>query len=184
MAEQDLQSKICRAVRALLIEESAGSTADTIASPSAAARSLPLTAINAGDAKPFDGPGNWQMDISITLLDAAPVQPDEANDQASRISANERMTKVVDALMKSDDTHTTYYTAQRLTTLGRALAVSDGSASGDQRALDNADMAEFTVLWWEADGIGSAGRISGDKGTFWERELKFNCVACNANLTS
>lgn len=182
----DLQSKICRAVKALLIAEGVGSALDTIAAPSQEARSLPITTITTGDGSPFDGPGNWSHTVNLDLRDEAVTQPTEANPQSTRVSANERCTRIVNALTRSEDTHTLKYTADRLTTLGRALAVDETSGSNPiaaQRALDNADMADFTVLWWEAVGVGSANKVATDGGTFWQRDLQFNCVACNANLS-
>jgi hypothetical protein len=181
----DIQSKLARAIRALLIADGAGSTEDTIAAPSDQERSLPLTAISVGDGDPFDGPGNLKFPVTLDLRDEAVTQPDETSDQATRRAANERLTNIVNALTKSDDDHTLYYTAARLTTLGRALAVdetSGGDANAAQRALDNADMADFTVLWWESMGVGSPGKVSGDGVSFWQRDLQFSCVACSAIL--
>lgn len=181
----DLQSKICRAIRALLIADGAGSTEDTIAAPSEQDRTLPITAISAGDGDPFDGPGNLKFPITLDLRDEAVTQPTETSDQATRVAANERLTNIINALTKSEDTHTLYYTAARLTTLGRALAV-DETAGADaevaQRALDNADMAYFTVLWWESMGVGAVGKVATDTGAFWQRDLQFTCVACSAVL--
>jgi hypothetical protein len=182
---QDIQSQITRAVRALLIADGAGSAVDTIAAPSELPRSLPITTVTCGDGDPFDGPGNQKFRVTLDLLDEAATQPDESSNQASRVAANERLTNIVNALTKSDDDHTLYYTAAMLTTLGRALAVDETSgADADvaQRALDNVDMAAFTVLWWESMGVGAAGKSSGDTGAFWQRELMFSCVACSAAL--
>jgi hypothetical protein len=93
----------------------------------------------------------------------------------------------VNALMLSEDGHTLDYTARRLTTLGRALAV-DESAGADEamalRAAQNADMADFTVLWWEAAGQGAADLAGNNSGTYWQRDLQFNCVACNASISA
>lgn len=169
----DLQSKICRAIRALLIEEGAGSTEDTIASPSSEQRTLPLTGISCGDGQPFDGPGNWQHQINIELRDDAVNDPDDGDPDTARVVANARCTRIVNALMLSDDGHTLDYTARRLTTLGRALAADS----------DNADMADFTVLWWGAAGQGTANLTSGDSSMFWQRDLQFNCVACNSAIS-
>lgn len=181
----DLQSKICRAIRALLIAEGAGSALDTLAAPDYQSRELPLTAIMCGDGDPFDGPGNFTFPITIDLRDEAVTQPTETNDQATRTAANARLSAIINALTKSEDGHTLYYTAARLTSLGRALAVdetSGSSAAAAQRAIDNADMAEFTVLWWESMGVGSPGKVAGNGVSFWQRELQFSCVACDAVL--
>lgn len=182
----DLQSKIARAVKALLLAEGAGSTIDTIAAPSDAERSLPNTTISAGDGDEFAGPGNYKFPVWLELCDAAVTQADEPNDQATRVSANERFTRIWNALNRSDDGHTLQYTANRLTTLGRALAVDETSGADPlaaQRAIDNADMADFTVLWWEASPAGAANKITGKESSYWSRDLQFACVACNSTLT-
>ena len=180
----DLQSKICRAIKALLIAEGAGSEEDTIAAPSQAARPIPNTTILAGDGTPFSGPGNWQHPVTIDLRDTALTQPEETNPNRTRIDANNRCTRIVNALTRSDDTHTLYYTAQQLTAAGRAMATAvNSSAEAIQFAEDNADMAEFTVLWWEAVGSGTAQTMNGgEAGMFFQRDIQFNCVACNAVL--
>lgn len=184
----DLSSKLNRAIRAVLLSAGAGLPTEIIAAPNSTERTLPNTDIVAGDAIPFDGPGNWQFpSVTITLRDDAAVQPGETNSAVNRVSANDRLTKVFNALNRSDDTHTLYYTAQQLTALGRALAVDASSGSDDTQAQDaanNADMAEFTVLWWEFVGIGSLMKVSTDSGgTFWQRDLTFSCFACNSALS-
>ena len=182
----DLQSKICRAVRALLIEDGAGSTEDTIAAPSSVLRELPITAVMTGDGQPFDGPGNWQHQVNLDLRDDAVNAPDEADTDTARIAANARCTKIVNALMLSEDGHTLDYTARRLTELGRALAVDESEGADEAmalRAAQNADMADFTVLWWEAAGQGAATISAGESSTYWQRDLQFNCVACNSAIS-
>jgi len=187
VATTDLQSKICRAVKALLIAAGAGSAVDTIAAPSAQERSLPVTTILAGDGTPFDGPGNSKHPVTLELRDDAIDQPTETNPGTKRVTASERLTAIWNALNRSDDGHTLYYTAQLLTAAGRALAVDEtggADATVAQRARDNADMADFTVLWWESLGAGSANRVSPEGGvTHWQRDLQFNCVACNSAIS-
>lgn len=184
MAEitSDLQSKINRAVRAVLIAEGAGTVTDTIAAPSEMDRTLPNTTVVSGDSQPFDGPGNWRFPVTLVLRDEAVTQPTEINLEASRQTANGRLSGILNALNRSDDEHTLYYTALELTTKGRALAVdASGGTDADsvQRAADNADMADFTVLWWESVSVGAAAKTTATGATFWERTLDFSCVACN-----
>lgn len=176
----DLPSKITRAIRALLISEGAGSAVDTFAAPCGEPRALPNTTIHSGDADPFDGPGNWSFSVMLILRDEAVTQSTKPNPVAQRVAANQRFTNISNTLTRSDDTHTLKYTALAIQNAGRALAVSDGSAEGDKRAADNADMADFSVLWWEKSGFGSAKQAS--PGAFWERDLNFTCVACNAAI--
>lgn len=168
----DLQSKICRAVRELIISKGAGSAEDTFAAPCSDDRSLPNTTITVGDGSMADAPGNWEHRITIELRDSAAVQPGETNPQAPRIAANERFTRVVNAMTRSDDTHTLAYTAAQLTEIGRAMATADPE--------NHEDMEDFTVIWLESVATGSSIK-SGD-GTFWAREIQFRCIAANANL--
>lgn len=179
----DLQSKINRAVRAVLVDQQAATNDNCYCDPETAGRTLPNTTVTTGDGVPFDGPGNWHFPVvNLNLRDDASVQPNQrAADQ--KTSANTRCTKIYNALARSDDTHTLAYTASELTRLGRALAVDASNGSDPvqaQAARDNADMADFTVLWWEFSGQGVPTKPEGS--TFWERDLQFSCVACNAVL--
>lgn len=177
----DLQSKINRAVRAVLIDQGAATTENCYAAPASDERTLPNTTVGTGDGIPFEGPGNWHFpDVRLNMRDNAIAQPGQ-DASAPRKAANARWTKIYNALARSDDTHTLYFTATELTRLGRALAV-DPSGGTDAAwvkfADDNADMADFTVLWWDVAAQGTASKDVG--GVFWERDLQFNCVACNA----
>ena len=177
-AASDITSKLNRAIRALLISEDAGTEQDTIAEPSEQERPLPVTTISTGDGSPFDGPGNQQFPVSITLHDPGIGNPESITIDGTRRAANTRLTNVHNALCQSDDEHTLKYTAGLLTTAGRDLA-STGTAA--QQAA-NADMADFTVLWWEYVTTGASTLSSSELGTFWERSLQFRAVACNNNL--
>jgi hypothetical protein len=176
----DLQSKITRAIQAVLIDQ--GLIAATIfAAPSNAARTLPNTTISIeSDAFAYDGPGNWQFpDVRLTLRDDAIKQPDTADPESYRKTANDRWSNTYNALARSDDTHTLFYTATQLTALGNALATNPDPVI----ATDNADMADFTVLWWELVRQGAPNLVAGDGGgTFWEREMQFSCVVANTAL--
>lgn len=182
----DLQSKINRAVRAVLLDQGAVQRDNCYAAPASDDRTLPNTTITTGDGIPFDGPGNWQFpEIMVNLRDPATVQPDEADPENKRISANERCSNIYNALNRSDDTTTFFFTAAELTRLGRLLAVDQSNGTDPvqvQSALNNADMADFTVLFWEPGLIGSPSK--NQDGTFWSRELAFSCVACNAALAA
>jgi hypothetical protein len=177
----DLGSKITRAIRALLINAGAGTVDDTIAEPFSGKRELPLTNIASGDGvEMVECPGLYRFPaIILTLEDDATVQPFEVNSNAPLISANSRFSKIKNALMQTDTGTDLRLTAISITAAGNALAVSDGTPEGDKRALDNADMADFTVQDWRAVSFPVA-KLAGDKGTFWEREISFECVACAA----
>lgn len=179
----DLQSKINRAIRAVLIDRGAVNEDNCFADPESADRILPNSTISTGEGNPFDGPGNWQFpEILINIRDEATVQPNMASEDP-RLAANVRATAIWNALNRSDDETTLYFTASEITRLGRALAVAmDSSPAAVAFAAANADMAEFTCLWWEAAAQGPAKKH--EDGTFWSRDFVFSCVACNGTLAA
>lgn len=182
----DLQSKINRAVRAVILSVGAGTVNNTYAAPFGDVRILPNTSISTGDGIPFDGPGNWHFpNVIVNLRDDGAIQPDATDPNQPRIDANLRLTGIYNALNRSNDTTTLYFTAGELTRLGRLLAVDQSGGTDPvqaQSAADNADMADFTVLWWEGGLVGTPTRHESDGHFFWERELGFGCVACNTAL--
>ena len=174
MATTDLQSKINRAVRAWLVSQNAVAATQCIAAPASFGRTLPLTVIETGDGMAIlEQPGNFHFaDVRITMEDSAAVQPNMADPQTPRANANAHWTAVANALSQSNDNYTLLYTAQQITIAGRALATSNPA--------DDADMADFTMLWWEPAMQGSAKKA--EDGTFWQREIAFGCIACNTAL--
>jgi hypothetical protein len=186
MASQDLQSKITRAIRALLISEGAGSTEDTFVEFTSDQRSLPNTTIDSGSAtEHIMFTGNWRFTgVNVVLRDAATVQPDETNTQAARIAAQERYDLVRKALTRVGDNGEFTFLPSELTAAGRALAVDESSGSDAesvQRAEDNADMADFTVFWWNITNL-SSPRLN-TEATAFEADMQFDCIACNGNFS-
>lgn len=182
----DLQSKICRAVKALLIAEGAGSALDTFIELCSDPRTFPNSTISTGSADELvKFSGIWKFaNVRLDLRDAGTVQPTESNPKAAIIAATERFNRIRTALSRVGDNGEFAYTPALLTAAGRALAV-DESAGTDpvitQRALDNADMAYFTITWWHLTGL-SAPR-SDSEATCFESELQFECHACNGNIS-
>jgi len=168
----DLSSKITRAIRALLISSGADIAANIIAAPASTDRTVPNTTIDAGDSVPeIQGTGIWRFpNITITLKDSAAIQPGATNLSAPLLAANARFSSCVNTLLKSDDLSTLLYTAKAITTAGRALATSDPTNS--------ADMADFTIQWWEEVHLSSPSKHEHDGGTFWISQLTFSAVAC------
>lgn len=182
----DLQSKITRAVRAWLITQGVVTIDNCYAAPASDDRKLPNTTIEVtgdGEQDAGFGPGNYKFrGIEINLRDDAVIQPDEAATDP-RVAANTRMTGIWDNLNVSNDSCTLYYTAQQITAAGRLLAVDQSNGADPVQAAAaaaNADMASFSMLWWEAVTMGTMGMAS--KGTYWERTLIFEAIACNATL--
>lgn len=178
----DLQSKICRAVKALLLAEGAGSAGDTFVQFCSDPRTFPNTTIECPEGEELvKYSGIWKFtNVRVTMRDAATVQPTETNQNAAWIAATERYNRIHTALSRVGDNGEFTFLPALLTEAGRALADSDGSEDGDQQQEDNADMATFTITWWHCTGL-SAPR-SDDAGTCYESELQFECHACNGNV--
>jgi hypothetical protein len=175
----DLQSKITRAIKAVLV--AANVQGVIIAAPENIERKLPLTTATCGDGdEEPDQPGNYHFpNVCICLEDDAVDNPSNADYAARRTDANSHFTTVKSALTLSADGVTYGYMRWLLTTMGQALATT-GTA---QQQADNADMADFQILDWRPVTMGvEEKRSGGDKGTFWAREIVFNCLAADSNM--
>jgi len=180
----DLQSKLARAIRAVLIDQNAVTLENCYPEPANDVRALPNTTIQCEDGVEFEGPGNWKFPSArLVFRDRAVAQANESEAQP-RIDANARLTAIKNALMRSTDGTTYDFIRSELCRLGNAMAV-DASNGADpvqvQFAVDNADMADFTCLFW-MPGLVSAPTKAAD-GTYWEREMAFEAVACDAMLS-
>jgi hypothetical protein len=171
----DLQSKINRAIRVYLIGQGAVSASNCFADPVSFQRSLPLTHISTGEGTAIsDQPGNIHFpNVLIKMEDAAVVQPNMADPQTPRVNANTHWSAVATALKQSNDVYTLNYTAQQITAAARAWGASNP---------DDADLQQFTMLWWEPSMEGAPTRS--EDGTFWAREIGFGCIACDAALAA
>ena len=183
MADSDLQSKINRAVRALLINSGAGSALDTFTELTSDTRAIPNTTIATGSGDELvKFTGLWKFPgLTVSMRDNAAVEADEANPNAAWIAALTRYNDVRTALSLIGDAGELNYTAGQITSAGRALAESDLTEEGDIIAADNADMANFTVTWWAITGL-SSPRLNSENNCF-ESELQFECHACNGNIS-
>lgn len=170
----DLQSKLARAIRAVLISEGAGSTDDTFIAFESSTKSLPNTLIDVGGASeqvPFTG--NWRFPrVTIVLRDPAAVQPDDTNAASMWTAALARFDLVHNALSRVGDAGEFNFMPGELNTLGRALAT-------DQPETD-ADMADFTVFWWNINQL-SPPRLNAE-GNYFEAALEFDAIACNGTF--
>lgn len=173
MASQDLQSKLNRAIRAVLIEQGAGSTDDTFIEFTSADRAFPNTTIDSGNASEHVMfTGNWRFqNVSLTLRDSA--SSEDENPKAAQIAALERYDRIRAALTRVGDNGEFNFMPGELTTLGRALATESPE--------DDADMADFTVFWWNITSL-SSPRIDPEANCF-TASLQFDCIACNGNFS-
>jgi hypothetical protein len=184
----DLQSKINRAVRGFLIAQGAATPDNCYAAPSSYDRTLPNTTVETPSDGVYDprmGPGNLRFDnVAVILRDNAVAQANDPDMNDPRIAANNRMTLTYNALNQTVNNADLGYTAQQITLAGRALAVdptNGANAQAAQSAADNADLQNFCCLFWWLVRIGEMKTDS--KGVFWERELVFGGIFCNASLT-
>lgn len=181
MATSALQSKLARAIKALLVAEGAASENDTYFEFSSAERTLPNTTILTGQSDELvKYSGIWKFpNISITFRDNAAVQPDETNPNAAWLAAQARYSLVRDTLSRIGDDGSTMFMRGEITTAGRALATAvDASEEAVQKAADNADMAQFTCTWWKDVDLGALRADAG--GTFYEADLIFEAHAANS----
>lgn len=180
----DLQSKICRAIKALLISEGAGSEEDTYCEFSTADRTVPNTTIESGQAmEHVKFTGNWHFPgVIVSLRDPAMLQPEETNRNLAWKNATDRYNRVRIALSRIGPNGEFSFLPGELTNIGRGLATAvDSSADAIQFAEDNADMADFTVFWWQIVGL-NAPRVDAT-GNYFDSELRFDCIACNGNFS-
>ena len=183
----DLQSKLNRAIYALIIRTGIGDSANTFAGEvSSQPRTLPNTTIEAGEGNEESSMGNFRFHGVITFRDDAILQPNQANPQAPFIAAQTRSSAIIEQLVLSDGSPEMEVTRQNLNTYGRALAVdpSNGATLAlAQDAAANADMVDFTALYWRITDYGTTRRAGGEKeGVFFEREVAFESLCCNSNV--
>lgn len=182
----DLETKIARAIAALIIGNGVGNSNNTY--PGAATsrdRILPNTSIVAGEGFEEDlQPGNFRFPAGqIIFHDDATIQPDDVSDQAPFLNAQQRVSAIVTQLVLSDDQTTQDYTRRQLNVFGRALAV-DGSNGSDpvqaSAAANNLDMADLTLIYWRIVDYGQPKKQ--EHATYYERIVSFECMACNSNI--
>ncbi len=182
----DLQSKIARAVRALILSTGVGTAKETNVFPSSDVQTFPNTTIEVDEGIPeVLGTGVFRFPVvRLTFHDEGTVQPNQPDPMRPYLEAQKRISAVITVLMLSDDVTTLDYTARQLTAAGNALAmVPDVTKPVQvQQAADNADMAEFTILQWLEGTYGSPKKFDNESVTYWERVVTFECVACNAMI--
>ena len=182
----DLKTKVDRAVYALIVGMGVGNKNNTYPGEATiGSRTLPNTTIDSGECFEEDlQPGNFRFPGGkISFRDDATLQPNESNPQAPFLLAQQRVTAIIGQLVLSDDQTTLDYTRRQLNYWGRLLATdasNETDATAAQTAANNQDMLDFTLLYWRITDYGVPKKIEGV--TFYEREVMFECVACNSNI--
>lgn len=180
----NLDDKLARAVAAYLISVGLGNVNNIVSFLSNQPREMPgdgLVTIHCGDGvEEWLGTGNYRFPVTVELKFPA-ITPAEASATQQRdqeIAARQRQAAINDKLLLSDDEHTLAYTSAQITAAGRALAVSDGTTEGAAAALANADMVNFTCIWWQAGGFSMPAQQPDN----FVSEARFEAIACAANI--
>ena len=181
----DLKTKVGRAIYALIVGTGVGSIDDTyVGEVKSDRRTLPNTTIDAGECFEEDlQPGNFRFpNGKINFRDDSVIQPNDPNPQSAFLEAQQRVSAIIAQLVMSDDETTLDYTRRQLNTFGRAMAVDPTNGSDPlaaQSAANNQDMTDLTFLYWRITDYGEPKKA---EGLFFEREMSFECIACNSNI--
>ena len=74
------------------------------------------------------------------------------------------------------------YSRRLINQYGNALAVdaSNGAIQASvNQAVANSDMTDFSLLYWRIADYGQAEKLGTEGGLYFQREIGFECVACN-----
>ncbi len=183
----DLKSKIPRAIGALIVGTGVGTVKNVFpgeASQTQTNRALPNTTILCDDGYEDEWqPGNFHFSGKITFHDDGTTQPNETNPNGPFLRAQQRVSAIITQLVLSDDGSTKDYTRRQLNYWGRLLATdptNGADAVAAQAAANNQDMLDLTFIFWNTTDYGSSKKT--ENVTFIEREITFECVACNSNI--
>lgn len=176
----NLDDKLTRAIAAYLRSVGIGTTDNIVSHLTNQPRVIPpegLISVLCGDGDaPGDQPGNIRFPVTVMLKFPGIDDPNAA--ASAEIAARQRQAAINDKLLLSDDTHTIRYTAAQITAVGRSLAVSDGTEEGDTFAAENADMVDFTLIWWESTGFTTPTQ----EPAHFVSAAHFSALCCASNI--
>jgi hypothetical protein len=181
----DLKSKVQRAIAATIIGQgAAGSTwQNTFAGEySSNDRILPDTSVECLEGIEEDFTGNYRFHGRIVFRDDATVQPNAPTPQTPFLNARTRVDQIIGVLVQSEDKTTMDYSRRLINQYGNALAVdaSNGAIQASvNQAVANSDMTDFSLLYWRIADYGQAEKLGTEGGLYFQREIGFECVACN-----
>lgn len=179
----DLPTKINRAIYALIVGTGVGLPENTFAGDATSSnRKLPNTSIMAGEG--FDeGQGNYRFPAcKIIFRDKETVQPNDPNPNSAFLAAQTRVSAIIEQLALSDDGTTMDYTRRQIEAYGRQMAVDVSGGTNPvmaQSMANNLDMENFSLIYYAITDYGSAKKV---EGLYFEREVFFECLACNSDL--
>jgi hypothetical protein len=189
----NLRSKLDRAICAWLASQpGCGSVDDILSSVSVFLKAYPNTTVETVLSKPTpDFSGNRWCHVHVRIAGSAVKQVPQpgqlAPNQTPRQLFDARVAATTDALMLSDNNgQDLRYTADAITTAGRALAVdptNGANANAAAWAAANADMVDFTALMWLDDGDAPGEITADEEGCAWKEVVMFKCLACPSNVS-
>jgi hypothetical protein len=167
-------SQLDRAIVAYLISVEAGTADDTFPANGTGDKELPNTIVRSTGSThaPMEG-GNEQWTVSI-MVRASAVDPETGEpSESARVALDNRVGLVLAAMLQSEDGQTLNFTADAITTAGRALAVSDPT--------NNADMDQFTCQAVYYNGA-QRGNPDGEDAV-WVEMRNFTIHCCPTALS-
>lgn len=168
-----LRSKCDRAVAAYLRSVGVG---NVFTGNDSRERSVPCVTVlcHSGRAE-MPLTGIYRFAVRVRVQGHATLQPDEVDPNAQRMALDAQVELVHDSMMRVEDGDDLQYTADAITTEGRALAVTAPDS--------DADMAQFTCQSLYDVGMdgGNPSTAGGVDGAFWVEDLLFEIVCCGTN---
>lgn len=167
-------SQCDRAIRAFLISQGCGSAEDINVAYSVSTNTYPNTVVKSiSSTHLVENSGLERIQVQLQFKQTAAIDPGEPNPEFTRVQLDLRVGQSLAAMLQTSDNYTLDATAALITVAGQALAVSDGSPAGNQSALNNADMAQFTMqhLYYK----GAARGQPDDDNASWVEVRNFEC---------
>lgn len=157
----NLRSKNDRAIVAYLIGANCGTANDIFPGNFTADKKSLNTVVRSTLSMPEENfTGNRRVKVLVHIKGPATVN----DDSDPRAAFDARVSATMDALMQTDNEQDLQYTADTITSAGRATSATDP------------DMADYTCQSWYEAGEGD-GEDTED-GCLWHTVLMFECVAC------
>ena len=182
----DLESKLNRAIYALIVGTGVGTPVNTFAGDvSSQPRTIPSTTIRAGEGHEESSLGNFRFCGQIMFRDEGINQPQTGNPNAAFMQAQQRVSAIISELVQSDGSPEMEVSRQLITSYGRALAVdktNGAEQAAAQSAAANADMVDFTMIYWRVVDYGTTRQSKELDSVFYEREIIFEALCCNSNV--
>ena len=145
----DLESKLNRAICALIVQSGTGRNGNTFAGyVSSEFRTLPNTTVTSGEGNEEDFIGNFKFFGKIVFEDPGTLQPGMANPQQPFLDAQTRTSTIISQLVQSDGSPEMEASRVLITNAGRSLALDPSNGANPTIAAlaeTNADMTAALI---------------------------------------